>query len=63
MIKCLKTLFLRLFDPQTSVAVVVTAPGKSDEIAKALGEKGFEVERREIKVEDGNESESSEDEE
>lgn len=60
-INCLKTHFLRLFDPKTSVAIVVTAPGKVDEIAEALGKKGFEVEKKAIDVEEGTEGESEDD--
>jgi Zn-dependent M16 (insulinase) family peptidase len=59
-IKCLETYFLKLFDPNASVGVVVTAPGKWDEIADSLKQKGFEVEKRVIEVkndEDGDESE------
>jgi hypothetical protein len=58
-IKILKNHVLRLFDPATSVAVVVTAPGKSDEIAAALTEKGFDVEKKAIEDDDdGSGSES-----
>lgn len=52
-LRCLKTHYLRLFDPKTSVAIVVTAPGKADEIAEALGKKGFEVQKKTIEVEEG----------
>ena len=58
-IKTLETYFLKLFDPETSVGVIVTAPGKFDEIADSLKQKGFEVEKRTIEVkedEDGDES-------
>ena len=63
----LKTHFLPLFDAQSSVAVVVTAPGKADEVSDELGKIGFDVERRTLQVEadeDGSESgsEFSEDE-
>jgi hypothetical protein len=61
----LKKYFLPLFDPATSVAAVVTAPGKADEIAAGLREVGFEVEQRTLEAdpeEDGSEdgSEGSE---
>jgi Zn-dependent M16 (insulinase) family peptidase len=42
--------FLPLCNPSSSVAVVVTAPGKADEIAQNLGELGYEVERRTLDV-------------
>ena len=51
--RCLKDHVLKLFQPESSVALVVTAPGKSDEISEALGEKGFKVEKRTIEVQDG----------
>ena len=51
--RCLKDHILRLFQPESSVALVVTAPGKSDEISEKLGEKGFKVEKRTIEVQDG----------
>lgn len=35
--------FLPLFDPASSVAVVVTAPAKSDEISQWLKTSGFKV--------------------
>lgn len=44
--RCLKDYILKLFQPESSIALVVTAPGKSDEISEKLGEKGFEVEKR-----------------
>ena len=67
----LRTYFLPLFDPSSSIVVSVTAPGKADEISHGLQEAGFEVERRTLKVEpeemggeesgseDGSESEES----
>jgi len=58
-LECLQTHFLRLFDPRTSVAIVVTAPGKTEEIADALGKKGFQVDKKTIEVEEGNEGEES----
>lgn len=55
----LKRYFLPLFDPKTSVAISVTAPGKADEVSKGLKDAGFEVERRTLEVEpdEGGESE------
>jgi len=43
-----KKYFLPLFDAKTSVAVVVTAPGKVDDTAEALTKFGFEVTKREL---------------
>ena len=51
--RCLKDYILKPFQPESSIALVVTAPGKSDEISEKLGEKGFSVERRAIEVQDG----------
>lgn len=54
--------FLPLFDPATSVAAVVTAPGKADEVSAGLTEVGFTVERGKLEVDpeemevDGSES-------
>lgn len=50
--RCLKDYILKLFRPESSIALVVTAPGKSDEILEKLGEKGFKVEKRTIEVQD-----------
>jgi Zn-dependent M16 (insulinase) family peptidase len=50
--RCLKDYILNLFQPESSIALVVTAPGKSDEIVENLGEKGFKVEKRTIEVQD-----------
>lgn len=49
-IRTLKKYFLPLFDPSSSVAIVVTAPSKADEIATKLGAFGFEVTQRELAV-------------
>lgn len=46
----LEKYFLPLFNPATSVAAVVTAPGKADEIVSSLTSEGFEVERRTLEV-------------
>jgi hypothetical protein len=67
-VAALEKYFLPLFDSATSVAYVVTAPGKADGIAEDLGVHGFEVEKRTLEVdpdelmeEDGSESGSDED--
>ena len=46
----LQKYLLPVFDPATSIAVVASAPGKVDEIAKGLTEVGFQVEKRELDV-------------
>lgn len=55
----LKKHVLPVFDPLTSVAVVVTAPTKADSIAEALTAAGFEVEQRNLEI-DPDELEGSE---
>lgn len=55
--RCLRNYIVKLFEPESSVALVVTAPGKSDEIAEKLGQKGFKVEKRTIEVQDDEHSE------
>ena len=50
--RCLKDYIFKLFQPESSIVHVVTAPGKSGEISEKLGEKGFEVEKRMIEVHD-----------
>ena len=61
--------FLPLFDPASSVAVVVTAPAKSDEISQWLKTSGFKVTQKVMDVdpiemdnseEDGSDDSSSE---
>ncbi|KAJ7225434.1 Metalloenzyme, LuxS/M16 peptidase-like protein [Mycena pura] len=42
--------FLTLFDASSSVATVVTAPGKVDAIAESLTETGFAVEKRTLEI-------------
>jgi hypothetical protein len=49
---------LPLFDSSTSVAVVVTAPGKAAETSERLSKAGFEVSERELEI-DPNEMEDS----
>ncbi|CAL1695482.1 unnamed protein product [Somion occarium] len=46
----LKQHFLPLFDPSSSVAVVVTAPAKAAEINEGLTKAGFDVEQRTLDV-------------
>ena len=57
----LKKYFLPLFNSESSIAVVVTAPAKADSIAKSLQSEGFEVTQRTLEV-DPSEIEGSEDE-
>jgi Zn-dependent M16 (insulinase) family peptidase len=42
--------FSPLFDPSSSIAVVVTAPSKTDEITDGLANQGFDVEKRTLEV-------------
>lgn len=44
----LKTYFLPLFDPSTSIVTVASAAGKDDEIAAAFEKFGYDVEKREL---------------
>ncbi|KAF9069136.1 Metalloenzyme, LuxS/M16 peptidase-like protein [Rhodocollybia butyracea] len=61
----LRSHFLPLFDAKSSVAVVVTAPSKADDIDAGLAGYGFEVERRTLEIDpneiDGSESDSDSD--
>jgi len=50
-LRALKEFFLPLFDPSSSIAIVVTAPSKSEEIGAGLQTLGFEVSQRELAVE------------
>lgn len=61
-----RTHLLPLFEAESSVAVVVTAPSKADEIDAGLAGYGFEVERRTLDIDptemedsDGSDSEGS----
>ncbi|KAJ7630999.1 Metalloenzyme, LuxS/M16 peptidase-like protein [Roridomyces roridus] len=45
-----KKYFLPLFDASSSVAIVVTAPAKQDEIADGLASSGFSVEKRTLEI-------------
>jgi hypothetical protein len=49
-IAVIKKYFLPLFDPATSVAVVVATPSKVDHIEEGLTKAGFVVEKRTMKV-------------
>ncbi|KAJ3559767.1 hypothetical protein NM688_g144 [Phlebia brevispora] len=49
-VEALRKYFLPLFDPATSVAAVVTAPGKSADIGAQLKKIGYEVEQRTLDV-------------
>jgi len=64
-LEALKTQFLPLFDPSSSIVVAVTSPAKADEIDQGLKEAGFEVDRRTLEVdpselEEGSDSEDDE---
>ena len=61
-LSALKIHVLPLFDPSSSIAVVVTAPAKADEIGAGLDAIGFEVTKRVMEV-DPIETKSSEDDE
>ena len=50
-LSALKTYFLPLFDPSSSIAVVVTGPTKADEIGVGLKAIGFEVTQRVMELE------------
>jgi Zn-dependent M16 (insulinase) family peptidase len=55
--RCLQKYIVKLFQPESSIALAVTAPGKMDEIVEGLGKKGFKVEKRTIEVQDDEHSE------
>ncbi|KAG6877636.1 hypothetical protein C0993_005345 [Termitomyces sp. T159_Od127] len=61
-LEALKTHFLPLFLPSSSIAVTVTAPGKAEQVGKGLQEAGFDVEQRVLEV-DPNEIREDEDQE
>jgi len=46
----LKKYVLPIFDPATSIAVVVSSPAKADEISENFSKVGYEVERRTLDV-------------
>jgi hypothetical protein len=47
-IKALRIHFLPLFDPERSIAAVVTGPAKAIDVTHGLESVGFDVEQREI---------------
>jgi Zn-dependent M16 (insulinase) family peptidase len=49
-LRALKIYFLPLFDPSSSIAVVVTGPSKADEIGAGLSAIGFEVTQRVMEI-------------
>ena len=49
-LNALKTYVLPLFDPSSSIAVVVTAPAKADEFGAGLEAIGFEVTQRVMEI-------------
>jgi hypothetical protein len=49
-ISAFRTHFLPLFDPVTSMAVVVTTPSKVDQIEEGLRSVGFDIEKRTLEV-------------
>ena len=57
-IDILRKYFLPLFDAKSSVVVSVTAPGKVEEIAENLKASGYDVEKRTLTVEPGEDDES-----
>ncbi len=59
----LKQYFLPLFDSASSVAVIVTAPSKAEQVAQDLGKVGFDVEQKSLQVEADEDSEDSDSEE
>ena len=59
-LRALKIYYLPLFDPSTSIAVVVAGPTKADEIVAGLKAIGFEVTQRVMEI-DPIEVKSSED--
>jgi hypothetical protein len=52
--------FLPLFDPASSIAVVVTAPSKAEAIGKSLEAEGFDVTQRVLEVDPSELEEGSE---
>lgn len=66
-IAALRTHFMPLFESESSIAVVVTAPAKAESIGKSLETEGFEVTQRALEIDpselEGSESELDSDEE
>lgn len=56
----LKKYFIPLFDSKSSVAVVVSAPGKVESSKEELEKAGYDVEVRTVGVEDGESEDRSE---
>jgi hypothetical protein len=54
----MKKHFLPLFDPEHSVAVVISAPSMVDSVAEGLQAHGFDVERQHLEVEEGDDNET-----
>ncbi|KAG9001081.1 hypothetical protein FRB93_012461 [Tulasnella sp. JGI-2019a] len=59
--RVLKEYVLRLFEPETSVAIVVSSPSKADMIAEQLSSTGFNVERRVLDADDEDDGQSGSD--
>ena len=51
-LSALETYFLPLFNASSSVAIVVTAPGKAEEIGEGLKGLGFEVTQKVMEIDD-----------
>ncbi|KAH8835156.1 Metalloenzyme, LuxS/M16 peptidase-like protein [Flagelloscypha sp. PMI_526] len=60
-IAILKKYFLALFDSNSSVALVVTAPARAEEIGAYLNESGFTVEQKKIEIDQSELSETGDD--
>jgi Zn-dependent M16 (insulinase) family peptidase len=60
-IAILKKYFLALFDSSSSVALVVTAPARAEEIGAYLNESGFTVEQKKIEIDQSELSETGDD--
>ncbi|KAI0330572.1 hypothetical protein GY45DRAFT_1323517 [Cubamyces sp. BRFM 1775] len=56
----LRRYFLPLFDSSSSVAVVVTAPAKAEQVAQELGKIGFDVEQKTLQADEDSEDSDSE---
>ncbi len=58
-IYALREYYLPVFDPSSSVAVVVTAPSKAKELGDDLTMAGYEVEQRTLHIDPDEEGEES----
>ena len=56
--RVIKQYLLPLFSPKTAIGAVSVSSGKADEVEKGFMEMGFEVERKELPVLNGVESDS-----